>query len=108
MIELVSALSIRMRRCEGDDPISEPFGKDPAPMMAVRGLIVAFKATLSKRVWCRCGIGSSVELSSVSESKADRVSRRLSRLVSDNGERGSGKDGDSGGERTEVSETRLP
>jgi hypothetical protein len=108
MIELVSALSIRINRCEGDDPIREPFGSDPAPITAVSGLIVALSATLRSRVWCSWGMGSRVELSSESDKSADNVSRTLPRSMSVRGGFGSGKAGEAGGESIEASETRLP
>lgn len=50
MMELVSPLNILMSRRDGDEPINEPLGRDPAPMMAVNGLILALRASLRRRV----------------------------------------------------------
>ena len=102
MIELVSLLSIRIKRWEGEEPIKEPFGSDPAPIMAVSGLMVALSATLRRRVWCMWGIGSSVELRLVSDNKADKVLYMGARSVELGGGWGRGSAGVSGGERIEV------
>ena len=50
MIELVSPLNIRISRLEGDEPIKDPFGREPAPRMAVSGLMLALRASLRRRV----------------------------------------------------------
>ena len=102
MIELVSLLSIRIKRWDGDEPIKAPLGSDPAPMMAVSGLMVALSATLRRRVWCMCGIGSNVELRLVRDNKADKVLYMGVRSVGLAGGRGRGSGGVSGGERMEV------
>jgi hypothetical protein len=102
MIELVSLLSIRIKRCDGEEPIKAPLGSDPAPMMAVSGLIVALRATLRRRVWCMWGTGSNVELRLVSDNKADKVLYMGARSVELAGGSGRGSAGVSGGERIEV------
>jgi len=80
----------------------EPLGSDPAPIMAVSGLIVALSATLRSRVWCMWGIGSNVELRLVRDNKADKVLYMGARSVEPAGGRGRGSAGVSGGERIEV------
>lgn len=102
MIELVSSLIMRIRRWDGDEPMRDPLGRDPAPMIAVSGLILALSATLRSKVWWRWAMGSNVELRLVSESKADTVWCSGPRSVWTLGGGGKGSEGVSGGERIEL------
>ena len=111
MMELVSPLNMRISRREGEEPIRAPFGSEPAPRIAVSGLILALRASLSRRVWWICGMGSREELSPGSDNRAESVCWTLDRSVDvfeGTGVDGSGREGDSGGVRIGVSDTRFP
>lgn len=62
---------------EGEEPIREPLGREPDPIMAVRGLMVALSAHLSRRLWWRWGMGRSEGDNADKERRPVSVSWRL-------------------------------